>query len=263
MIAAGVDPTQAPLIADGRLRRFRLPEDRPQSKNGYITLFDNGDGSHGASFGSWKHDIRETWFSGKPHRELSSTERREYVQRMAEQRHKQVEEQHQRHTAAAEKARRLWQGAQPASPDHPYLIKKQVQPHGIKQMNSSLVVPMCSSSGELTGLQFIDKDGGKKFLSGTAVAGAYYAIGPLPSDVLLLAEGFATAATLFEATGHPCAVAFFAGNLKPVALALRGKYPKVHILICADADPVGRAAAIDAATAVDGSWVEPDFSESE
>ena len=263
MIAAGVDPTHAPLIADGKLRRFRLPEDRPQSKNEYITLFDNNDGSHGASFGSWKHDIRETWFSGKPQRELSSAEHREYAQRMVEQRRKQAEEQRQRHAAAAKKARQLWQGAHPALPDHPYLIKKQVQSHGIKQMNDSLVVPVRNAAGELTGLQFIDNDGNKKFLGGTAVAGAYHDIGPLPDNVLLLAEGFATAATLFEATGHPCAVAFFAGNLKPVALALRGKYPKIRILICADADPVGRVAATEAATAVDGSWIEPDFSESE
>lgn len=263
MSAAGVKPANAPLIADGILRRFRLPEDRPQSKNGYIILFDNGEGSHGASFGSWKHNIRETWFSGKPHRELDLDERRKYSQRMEEQRSKQAKEQSQRHTAAADKARWLWQQAKPVAPGHPYLIKKQVRPHGIKQMGGSLVVPVRSGSGELTGLQFIDGDGGKKFLSGTAVAGAYHAIGPPPDNIILLAEGFATAATLFEATGHPCAVAFFAGNLKPVALALRGKYPKVHILICADADPVGRAAATEAASAVNGSWIEPDFSESE
>lgn len=263
MITAGVDPSNAPLIADGKLRRFRLPEDRPQSKNGFITLFDNNDGSHGASFGSWKHGIRETWFSGKPHRELTKEEHRESAQRMADQRRKQAEEQHQRHAAAAEKTRRLWQGAHPAQRDHPYLIKKQVQPHGIKQLGDSLVIPVRNAADELTGLQFIDSDGGKKFLSGTAVAGAYYNLGPQPDNVLLLAEGFATAATLFEATGHPCAIAFFAGNLKPVALALRARHPKIHILICADADPVGRAAATEAATAVDGSWIEPDFSESE
>ena len=82
-------------------------------------------------------------------------------------------------------------------------------------------------------------------------------------DVLLLAEGYATAATLHEATGHPCACAFFAGNLKPVTLALRAKYPKIQIIVCADADPVGRAAAAEAAAAVNGTWIEPDFTESE
>lgn len=263
MSAAGVNPANAPLIADGKLRRFRLPEDRPQSKNGYIILFDNGDGSYGASFGSWKHDIRETWFSGKPHRELTPEERRDYLQRMAEQRRRQAEERQQRHTVAAEKARRLWKKARPALPDHPYLTRKQVQPHNIKHLGDSLVVPVRHASGELTGLQFIDRDGGKKFLSGTAVAGAYHVIGSVPGKVLLLAEGFATASTLFEATGHPCAIAFFAGNLKPVALVLRSKYPKVHIIVCADADPVGRRAAAQAAAAIGGHWIEPDFSESE
>ena len=237
--------------------------DRPQAKNAYVVLFDNNDGSHGASFGSWKHGIRETWFSGKPSRELSREERRAYAQRMAEQRRKQAEEQRRIHAAAAAKARRLWTRAQPAAPDHPYLIKKQVKVHGLRQLRRSLVVPVRTAAGELTGLQFIDGDGAKRFLSGTAVAGAYHAIGPCPGKVLLLAEGYATAATLFEATGHPCAVAFFAGNLQPVALELKRNYPNVQILVCSDADPVGRAAASEAAAAVGGAWLEPDFSESE
>jgi len=263
MSAAGIGPDNVPMIPDGRLRRFRLPEDSPKSKNGYITLFDNGDGTYGASFGSWKHGIKETWFSGRPRRELTQEERRAYAQKMAAARAKQAEEQHQRHAAAADKARRLWRQAQPADVDHPYLVKKHVQPHNLKQMNDSLLVPVRTAAGELAGLQFIDGDGNKKFLSGTAVAGAYHAIGPQPERVLLLAEGFATAATLHEATGHPCICAFFAGNLKPVALELREKYPTVQIIICADADPVGRTAAAEAANAVNGTWTEPDFSESE
>lgn len=263
MSAAGIDPANAPMIADGKLRRFRLPEDHPRSKNGYITLFDNGDGSHGASFGSWRYSIKETWFSGKPHKELTIEERREYAQRMNAARAKQAEEQRQRQAVAAEKARKLWQQAQAATPDHLYLIKKQVKPHGIKQMGGSLVIPVRNSAGDLTGLQFIDADGSKKFLSGTAVSSAYHAVGASPVDVLLLTEGYATAGSLYEATGHPCACAFFAGNLKPVALALRTKYPKIKIIICADADPVGRAAAVEAAASINGAWIEPDFSESE
>jgi len=263
MTAAGIATDKAPFIADGKLRRFRLPEDRPQSKNGYLTLFDNGDGTHGASFGSWKHGIKETWFSGKPHKELTADERREYAKRMTAARAKQAEEQRQRHTAAAEKAGKLWQQAQPANPEHPYLVKKQIKAHGIKQNRDSLVIPVRNSAGDFTGLQFIDAAGNKKFLSGTAVSSAYYAIGAAPVDVLLLSEGYATSATLYEATGHPCACAFFAGNLKPVALALRTKYPKIQIIVCADADPVGRAAAAEAATAINGAWIEPDFSESE
>lgn len=263
MTAAGIDPAHAPMIADGQLRRFRLPEDRLKSKNGYITVFDNGDGSHGASFGSWKYNIKETWFSGKVQQQTTSAERTEFSKRMVAAKRKQAEQQKQRHVATAVKATRLWRRAQPAAANHPYLIKKQIRPHGLRQINSSLVVPVRTTAGELTGLQFIQSDGSKKFLSGTAVAGCYHAIGNPPSDVLLLAEGFATSATLTEASGYPCAVAFFAGNLRPVALALRSKYPAVQMIFCADADHTGRTAAAQAAAAVNGLVVEPEFNEKE
>ena len=258
---SGIDPTHAPMVADGRLRRFYLPSDRKQSKNGYITLHNNGDGTYGACFGSWKQGIKETWFSGKPQRELSKAEKQEYAKKMAERRRQQEDEQHQRHAAAADKAQKLWQQANPASTQHPYLIKKQIKPHGLRQLNNALVVPVYSVAGNMTGLQFIQPDGSKKFLSGTKVGGCYHAIGTAPVDVLLFAEGFATAATLYEATGYPVAVCFSAGNLKPVALTLHKKYPTTTMVICADADSAGRSAAKEAASAINGTWVEPDFSE--
>lgn len=263
MAAAGIDPAHAPMIADGRLRRFYLPSDRRESRNGYITIHDNGDGTYGAAFGSWKHGIKETWFSGQPQREMSAAERREYAKNMEQRRRQQAESQHQRHAAAAQKGRQLWQQAQPAAADHPYLIRKQVQPHGLRQLGEALVVPVYTVAGKMTGLQFIQPDGSKRFLSGTEMGGCYHAIGPAPASVLLLAEGFATGATLHEATGHPVAVCFSAGNLKPVAVALRKKYPTITMVVCADADDAGRSAAQEAAKAVNGSWIAPDFSEKE
>lgn len=54
--------------------------------------------------------------------------------------------------------------------------------------------------------------------------------------ILLIAEGFATSATLHEATGHAAAIAFNAGNLGPVARALRQEHPRVQLIVCADDD---------------------------
>ncbi|MCZ7655394.1 MAG: toprim domain-containing protein [Rhodocyclaceae bacterium] len=51
-----------------------------------------------------------------------------------------------------------------------------------------------------------------------------------------MAEGYATGASLHEATGHAVAVAFDCGNLKPVAEALRAKYPEARLIVCADND---------------------------
>ncbi len=259
MTAAGVDPGEATFVADGRLRRFWDRNDKRGSENGWLVLHDNCDGTFGAAFGNWKNPgERHTWHS-KGER-ITATERADFARRMTEARKKAAEEQKKRHAEAAVKAARLWRQARPAAADHPYLVKKQVKPYGIRQIGEALVIPVRNGDGNLTGLQFIDNQGGKKFLGGTAVAGCYHSIGGRPGDVLLLAEGLATAATLHHATGHPCAVAFFAGNLRPVAVVLRSKYPEAQIIICADADPAGRTAAADAAAAVAGSVIEPDFS---
>ncbi len=54
--------------------------------------------------------------------------------------------------------------------------------------------------------------------------------------VLLLAEGYATGASVHEATGWPVAVCFDAGNLKPCALALHELHPAALLLVCGDDD---------------------------
>lgn len=260
--AAGITPAEPlPQIADGRVRRFSTAEDKPRARSGWIQIFDNLDGSRGAKYGDHRQGITGTWFSGRPHRELTAADRREYAEKMAADRRRLAEAEQLRHRQAAEKAAALRKQARPAPPEHQYLLRKQVQPHGLRLFAGTLVVTIRDIDGNLTSLQFISPDGTKRFLSGGRIAGCYHSIGqpPAPGEPLLIAEGWATAATLHEATGLNCACAFSAGNLRPVAEALRGKYPQCKIIICADADPVGLAAAQAAAEAVGGQWIAPDF----
>ncbi len=72
-------------------------------------------------------------------------------------------------------------------------------------------------------------------MSGGKIRGCYFSIGK-PDGRVLIAEGFATGASVHEATGDAVAVAFNAGNLKPVAKILRAKFPDAHITVCADND---------------------------
>jgi putative DNA primase/helicase len=107
------------------------------------------------------------------------------------------------------------------------------------------------------------QDGRKIFLTGGRKRGCYFAIGR-PADVLCVCEGYATAASIFEATEYATAVAFDAGNLEPVALALRAKFPDTRIVICADNDihtsgNPGLTAATRAAAAVCGAVACPHF----
>jgi hypothetical protein len=97
-----------------------------------------------------------------------------------------------------------------------------------------LVIPLRDGAA-LHSLQFIDAEGGKRFLTGGRVAGCYFSIGnPTSATALCIAEGFATSATIHEATGCQVAVAFNAGNLEPVARALRAKFPDVALILCAE-----------------------------
>ncbi len=77
----------------------------------------------------------------------------------------------------------------------------------------------------------------KRFPWGTRKAGTAHAIGqPEGAAWLLVAEGYATAASCFEATGRPVFVAWDEGNLANVVRALRGRYPSARILVCGDDD---------------------------
>ena len=76
-----------------------------------------------------------------------------------------------------------------------------------------LLIPLGDKQDKLWSLQKILPDGEKKFLPGGKVDGCFHLFGKEPEKNLCVAEGYATAATIHEATGYAVAVAFNAGNL--------------------------------------------------
>ena len=92
---------------------------------------------------------------------------------------------------------------------------------------------MLDVDGNIQSLQTIDSDGKKLFMQGGKAGGGMYSIGGL-GDRIALAEGFATAISIHEATGLGAVVALNAGNLPAVAEAIRARHPKAQICIAAD-----------------------------
>jgi len=165
--------------------------------------------------------------------------------------------------SASDRAEAEWRGAMPEVGEHRYLRDKAIKPHGVRTNGHQLIIPIRDAIGRLQSLQKVAPDGRKRFLAGGSISGHYFAIG-VPGDVLCIAEGFATGASIHEATGHPVAVAFNCGNLEPVARALRQKYPIARLIVCGDDDSAtqgnpGRSAAIGAANAVGGLVAFPHF----
>ncbi len=198
-------------------------------------------------------------------RDLTVDEKTAQRKHVADAKHERDTDDVRRRADARIQATRIWETAQPADDDHPYILKKGIRQHGVRQSDDRLVVPVRDTEGVLHSVQFIGPDGDKRFLTGGRVKGCYLAIGK-PDSVLCIAEGFATGASVHEATGHAVAVAFDCGNLELVAKALRRKYPDLRIIVCADNDigtagNPGIANATKAALAVGGYLAVPDFGE--
>ena len=138
---------------------------------------------------------------------------------------------------AARVARERWAQAATAGRS-PYLERKGIEPHGCRfEAGGVLLVPMRDAAGDLWSVQAIEPDGTKRFPKGARVKGLHCWIGePEGAACLMLAEGFATAATLHQAGGDPVAVAFNAGNLADVARSLAGRWPAARWIVAADDD---------------------------
>ena len=106
---------------------------------------------------------------------------------------------------------------------------------------------------------------------GSRKQGTFHLIDPnrtFGQGPILIAEGYATAASLHLATGLPVASAFDAGNLIPVAKALHEKFPDQPVALMADNDVAnarnpGINKAKLAAEAVGGAVYAPSFTPQE
>lgn len=171
-----------------------------------------------------------------------------------------------RQAAAARQAATIWRQGRQADRLHTYLQAKQVQPFGLRQISQGrLAVPLVLA-GRLINLQVIDGQGAKRFLAGGRVQGCYCPLGRIVDGCrLYICEGWATGATLHQHTGAPVVCALNAGNLKPVALAMRERFGKrVELVIAGDDDRLnpdnpGRTSANRAAAAADALVVFPEW----
>lgn len=269
--------------ADGDLHRCDVAGAKGKKDGAYVLHLDGvpagGFENHrdGLGWETWRADIG---------RRLTPEEEAAHRARIEAQRQQREAAEKARRDKARRRAHALWNAGN-SDDAHPYLARKQIRAHGARvgewprweqdaagrwrerRIPNALLVPMRSAGGTLHSLQAIfpePVDGrDKDFLPGGQKAGCFHLVGELGEGMpLCVAEGLATAASIFEPTGWPVAVAFDAGNLEAVARALREKHPDVPMVICADDDwqtesNPGRTCAEAAARAVGGTVAVPAF----
>lgn len=114
-----------------------------------------------------------------------------------------------------------------------------------------LIVPLRDVDGRLWNYQRVYSEklskGDKFFADGARIEGLFHVLSPSgvgssetkAFSTIYLCEGFATACSVQMALGagpHIVVSAFNAGNLQPVATALKARYPTAQISVCADND---------------------------
>lgn len=190
------------IIADGQIHRFSTNGKVDDAAGWYVL---HVDGVAAGVFGCWREGITHHWRS-KSTSAMTQTERVAYRDRVQSLKVQRDSEQAQRRASADARATNWFDGA-PLCTSHPYLTTKGVQPYDIRQSGDRLLIPLYDSTGVLHSLQTITPEGDKWFLPGGRMKGCFHAIGNL-AEVLLICEGYATGASLLEATGHAVAVAF-------------------------------------------------------
>jgi len=261
LLDAGLTPPDV-IEADGQLHRYRVEGDKAGSKNAYYVL--HLDGRAAGMFGNWKTGLRSTWAAdGK---RMSEAEREAFAKLIEAAKIKAQAERRAEHEARAIEARAEWDAWAPADPMHPYLTRKGVKPHNLRQRGGLLIVPLFDAFGLLWNVQRIQADGGKRFKPGRA-GGLFSPIGDFTNPTTILTcEGWATGATLHEETGHPVLCAMNAGNLLAVATAARSAWAGAELVICADNDRQtkgnpGVTYATAAAKATGAKLIVPEFPE--
>lgn len=262
-----------PVAVIGGVQRVATADDTHKKQSGWYIyqefpdFYNQGAYVGVLVFGSWRgHPEKVTWSSKR--RETMTTEEAGHMARLqTEAKIKRDEQKRQDQEAARIKAQAIWDAAVPVT-DHQYLTNKGVKPNGLRQSTDpkygSLIATCRDENDALMSLQFIGTDG-KRFLAGGRVEATAYQFGDtVVDDQVYVAEGWATAATIHEATGSICYAAFNTGNLMNVAGWVKDKYKDATMIICGDDDRwtdgnPGRSYGTAAANVTMSKIVFPEF----
>jgi putative DNA primase/helicase len=256
------------VVLDGRVRRFN----RDGHKNAWYVgweIFSTKTGKpfHICIYGDWKTGEKfkfQTPLSSGYSRDDQAEIRQKAkeAQKLAELERERAQEE------AAEEALKTWNKAQLLGKSD-YLDKKKIGLHHCRTILGSqgreILVPCRDIDGKLWGLQRILEDGKKLFFPNQKIQECFFTIGEIDKEVLIC-EGFATGASIHEATEKAVVVCFNAGNLESVCRALKQRYPELAFLICGDDDAftesgnIGREKAQAAAKTVNSPAIFPKFS---
>ena len=248
-----IDPKKG-LVSDGSVGRAYMEVEGKRKLTGWYQLWLNQSVPYGRC-GDYRLDhVNPTaqWRPNNGARYEMTEDQKAEIKRLQEEAKVELAN---KQTKAAKIAQNIWEKSSPVE-KHPYLERKQVFSHGLRQHEDGrLIIPLLDAQLEIVGLEYIDDDGGKKFLTGSKKKGSFFILGQhmlQDAKVINYAEGYATAASYFQDMAQPVVVCFDAGNLKPVGETISDYFPNAKHVFIADQDEskTGEIKAVEASQAV-------------
>jgi putative DNA primase/helicase len=268
---------------DGKIHRVAIQGDKPGQQSGaYVGFLD---GHPAGYFNNHKTGEKVNWKFQGATQKITEQDRVRLLAESAQHRQEREKALAQLHSETARMVEEHWNAGQPVT-SHPYLEQKGVAAHGLRidtagtltlpkddpkgqrwSKPGNLLIPIRDIEGNFMAALSIDENGEKRLPKGSQKLAGHHVIGdPGQGDMLLFAEGYATAATLHELTGKPVVATFDSGNMPVVTEAYRAKYPEKLLVIAGDndhtqsiKDNAGLRKAQEAAQKVDGHLLIPKF----
>ena len=225
------------ILNDGQIHRISDISKPGDKTSGWYVVNEVLGGVFFCNFGSWISGYKGE-YSSIDHRSFTDEQEASFEKLKIESQIKHQEEQKKRWTGATMTAQTMFNDGKKVI-DFQYLTNKKL-PGNVKVSQSNdycgwMMVPVFDENNTISTIQFIDKNGDKRFLSGGRKKGCCHMISGNDSEIYLV-EGYATGLTVAEATGSMVAVAFDAGNLEAVGIAITKKYGNSDIVIAGDND---------------------------
>lgn len=223
-----------PPTMDGKWHRVAVEGDRKGQKSGSYRGFLEGlPAGNITNYKSGQDPVKWVATGTKVDPKELEQSRAEAAARKAAQ----EQELRAQYRAVAKRAYGIFQNAEPAPSNHPYLQNKQVPAGDLRiDQSGNLLMPMANDKGFVENIQTIHPDGTKMFLKDGKKRGLMHVIEGDPKGPMIISEGYSTGQSLHMASGLTVVVALDSGNLAPVAEALHKKHPDRALVIAADDD---------------------------
>ncbi len=175
----------------------------------------------------------------------------------------ETEERRLESLTAAEIAEQMWENAPAASEAHPYLVRKNVLPvGGIRSAGDHILIPLRDNAGKIWSLQSIDSEGGKRFTPGSSPKGKYFLLSK-ESRKIIVCEGYATGASIYQNTPYSVAVAFSSEWVTDCAKEVKKAFPHRVVELAQDLGKAGDKSAQAWAREIGSQVHKPEFKEGE